>query len=406
MSRGPEQMGPRTDFSRYSHGQLYQMLHYGDEATTRAIADSWDGVGARLHEQASNLEIKLARFRQQWQGGAAEQYQLMISDLSTGLRRIGDAAFAIRDAAHDAGDALVRAKAWMPVPVEVPEVSALTVFLATTPQTVDPLASTQEVAQLRQRQSDAATELARYQQAVQASGAAHARAVAVMNELAVAYQLAEGGIPVPPEATGMPAEGDDASGWEQTDAGTDPEDGTGKPVFGTMFTAGVAAAAAATAGRLGARIVPPVPGWAKNKDADTATSTSSADEQADVDTASSGLGGLGGGGATGVGGGVGGSSQPVAPAAHSGLTGAGSAVGQSAAALRAATGAAGMGAGMMPMMPFMPFAPTGGDMGGSRRTPPWLTETEDVWGESVIITPPVLGEDPPDERQLPMEFPY
>ncbi|MBE1485524.1 WXG100 family type VII secretion target [Plantactinospora soyae] len=402
-------MRPRTDFSRYSHGQLYQMLHHGDEATTRAIADSWDGIGARLHEQASNLEIKLARFRQQWQGGAAEQYQLMISDLSTGLRRIGDAAFAVRDVAHDAGDALVKAKAWMPVPVEVPEVSALTVFLATTPQAVDPLASGQEVAQLRQRQSDAATELFRHQQAVQASDAAHARAVAVMNELAVAYQMAEGGIPVPPEAAGaagVPADGDGTSGWGQVDAaGADPGSGTGRPVFGTMFTAGVAAAAAATAGRLGARIVPPVPGWAKNKKADKSAGTSAAG-RADVGTGSAGLGGLGGGGVTGVGGGVGGSGQPAVPAAHSGLTGAGSAVGQSAAALRAATGAAGMGAGMMPMMPFMPFAPTGGDMGGSRRTPPWLTETEDVWGESSIITPPVLGEDPPDDRHQPLEFPY
>lgn len=405
-------MRPRTDFSRYSHGQLYQMLHHGDEASTRAIADSWDGVGARLHEQASNLEIRLARFRQQWQGGAAEQYQLMISDLSAGLRRIADAAFAIRDAAHDAGDALVKAKAWMPVPVEVPEVSAVTMFLATTPQTVDPLASSQEVAQLRQRRSDATTELSRYRQAVQASDAAHARAVAVMNELAVAYQVAEGGIPVPPEAAGVagvPADEEDASGWERGDAaGTDPEDGTGRPVFGTMFTAGVAAAAAATAGRLGARIVPPVPGWAKNKDAGKTASTGTAagTARADAGTLADGLGGLGGGGATGIGGGVGGSGQPAAPAAHAGLAGTGSAVGQSAAALRAVTGAAGMGAGMMPMMPFMPFAPTGGDTGGSRRTPPWLTETEDVWGESAIITPPVLGEDPPDERHQPMEFPY
>jgi hypothetical protein len=36
----------------------------------------------------------------------------------------------------------------------------------------------------------------------------------------------------------------------------------------------------------------------------------------------------------------------------------------------------------------------GGDMGGGRRVPPWLVETEDVWGESSNVTPSVIGEEP------------
>jgi hypothetical protein len=49
----------------------------------------------------------------------------------------------------------------------------------------------------------------------------------------------------------------------------------------------------------------------------------------------------------------------------------------------------------MPMMPMMPMAPGGHDMAGARRIPPWLMETEEVWGQSATITPPVVGEDPP-----------
>jgi hypothetical protein len=34
--------------------------------------------------------------------------------------------------------------------------------------------------------------------------------------------------------------------------------------------------------------------------------------------------------------------------------------------------------------------------GTGRRVPPWLVETEDVWGESTPVAPAVLGEDPTD----------
>jgi hypothetical protein len=32
-------------------------------------------------------------------------------------------------------------------------------------------------------------------------------------------------------------------------------------------------------------------------------------------------------------------------------------------------------------------------MGTGRRIPPWLVETEDVWGESSAVTPGVIGEE-------------
>lgn len=391
---------PKTNFPRYSHPQLYQMLHDGDESTARSAADQWDGVGARLHEQAGNLETKLAAFRAQWQGGAAEQYQLMITDLSTGLRRIGDAMFAMRDTDHEAADSLVTAKANMPPPSAVPDISPATVYLATTPVEVDPMASTQDVAALRQRQADASAELAGYQQAARTADSAHARAVAVMNELSVEYQVAGDDMPVTPRAGTRNVPVDDGSG-EAVAADEDEVDADGRtapPVFGTMFTAGVAAAAAATAGRLGMKLVPKVPDWAKKADKDK---QDKAKTEAAAVKGGGGLGGLGklGGGIGGFGG-----NAPL-PVASPGMLSGTSAAGQAAAALRAAAGAAGAGASM-PFMPFMPFAPMGANGANARRVPPWLTETEDVWGESAVITPPVLGEDPPQDRRRPTDFSF
>ncbi|MGK4597899.1 WXG100 family type VII secretion target, partial [Amycolatopsis sp. w19] len=62
-----------------------------------------------------------------------------------------------------------------------------------------------------------------------------------------------------------------------------------------------------------------------------------------------------------------------------------------------AAGAAGAAAakGAMPMMPMMPMGMgAGGDMGSGRRIPPWLVETENVWGQSSPVAPAVLGEEP------------
>jgi hypothetical protein len=54
--------------------------------------------------------------------------------------------------------------------------------------------------------------------------------------------------------------------------------------------------------------------------------------------------------------------------------------------------AGGMGGSMMP---FMPMGGMGDGGGMNRRIPPWLVETESVFGgESVPVTPPVIGEIP------------
>ncbi len=44
-------------------------------------------------------------------------------------------------------------------------------------------------------------------------------------------------------------------------------------------------------------------------------------------------------------------------------------------------------------------------MDSARRIPPWLTETEDVWGEPQDTAPPVIGAAPAEEYPRP-GYPY
>jgi len=106
-----------------------------------------------------------------------------------------------------------------------------------------------------------------------------------------------------------------------------------------------------------------------------------------------------------LGGHLGSTATPVHATGYPGLAGAGAAA--AAVAAPAAAGAlsgAATSASQMPYMPFMPFAGAGmngegGGGGSGRRVPSWLVETEDVWGESTPVTPPVIGEDhPPGSR--------
>ncbi|WP_249044508.1 WXG100 family type VII secretion target [Crossiella equi] len=390
----------QTDFARYSHRQLWDMLHAGQPKTMRAAADSWDAVGARLHEQAGNLERQLDRFRHQWRGGAAEQYQSMITDLAGGLRRTAEAALAMRDLSHDAAEALVRAQATMPPPSDVPEVSAATLRMASTPIQLGPGVSPELHARVAQQQAQAVAEVRAQQQAQQVASANHARAVLIMEDLAGRYRTAEASIPESPATTPVPGGTSGVSG----------DAPARRPLFGGMFTSGLAAASAAAAGRF-AGVLPKVPDWAKKPNPQDGSGSGTggagglAGEAAKLGAGAAGLGAglgkLGGGGGAGKVGGAGG----PAPQALAGLAGGAAGAARAAGALGAAAAAAGAAAqqvGGMPMMPMMPMGGQGmgGDMGG-RRIPPWLVETEDVWGESSVITPQVIGEEPTDTPPQP-----
>jgi uncharacterized protein YukE len=406
-------MSPHTNFAQYSHEQLYTMLFASDPETVGDAAGIWDTTGKGLHDKANDLQSQLSGFQGKWQGGAAQQYQSMISDLTEGIRKVADTAFAMRDLTHDAGEALTTARAKMPKPVTVPQVSPSVVSLATTQIQVQADTPPQVVAQMQQQQSAAIAQVRDQQSAVAASNAAHAEAVMVMQALAGDYTTAQQSIPPSPNADQVPSgttpttTQSDSSGvsapivsssWVNTATGTTttlPAGGVptgqpqgGSPLFGGMFTAGLAAASAAAFGRFGS-IMPKIPGFAKPK-ADEKSTTPAGAKLGDGASFKLPGGGGAGGGIGGIGGGVSGASVPTSMVASAGTPTADLAGGALGAAVADAAGSKAMG----PMMPMMPMNGAGAnDMGGGRRIPPWLVETEDVWGESSAVAPSVIGED-------------
>jgi hypothetical protein len=340
------------------------------------------------------------------------------------------------------------------MPVDVPVVAPAAVALASAPIQVDANTPATVVMQIQQGRSDAIAAVQGQQQASAAADAAHAKAVLVMQTLAQDYMAAQGTIPPAPDAASpvpampkpsgigpapqvpvmMPIAtpgGPQDVGWSLSGDLTTPPGATitnptsgvplpgatpkqpQSPLFGDMFTAGVAAASAAVFGRFGS-VIPKVPAFATKKPGGTgangSTTTDGSTPQLGDRAAAAGLTGpqLAGAGAGGDalaglkgiggigGGGVGGIGGMAAPSASPSMLGAvGTSSELAAAAGGAVGGAAANAAGGMPMMPMMPMGGgmMCGDMGGGRRIPPWLVETEDVWGESSSVAPTVIGEE-------------
>jgi uncharacterized protein YukE len=418
-----------TNFAAYSHQQLYAMLQAGDPNSARHAADKWKSASLHLHEQAHNLNSELTEFKDQWTGGAADQYQHMIVDLANGISKVAQTAEAMNVMLGDAADALVKAKNEMPPPVSVPDVSPSDLALAVNPPLLPPDSSPAVVQAAAQQRQQAITNVEAQQSAANAAGSAHGKAIAVMTTLAGEYSVAEESIPASPNAVetpvAPPAGGGAGStgspglvGNGVTDPGVTvtPGDGhplptgttqpgttvpTSNPLFGDMFTAGLAAASAAAFGRFGS-IMPKVPGWATGKDPKENKDEAPGTKLGGGAGVEGGAGGgipIGGGDAPSIGGGVpgGGLGGGDAPAAHSGLAGDGGSGNALSGLAGGAAGAAGAVAAKsaMPMMPMMPMGMGGGgDMGSGRRIPAWLVETENVWGQSAPVAPPVIGEEP------------
>ncbi len=441
-----------TDFAQYSHQQLCAMLYAGNPQTSRATAATWDDTGNSLHDQANRLESQLSGFSNSWQGGAANQYKTMMTDLISGIRKVADTAYSMRNLAEDTAQAQETARAEMPPPVDVPAVPPAAVALASAPIQVDATTPAGVVMQIQQARSAAIAAVQGQQAASAAADAAHAKAVLVMQTLAQDYATAQSDIPPAPDAVATPTVPSAGGGvqpvsvpmllmtstggvtdtsWSMSGDLTsppgsptpDPTSGVPlagakptqpqSPLFGDMFTAGVAAASAAVFGRFGS-LIPKVPAFANKKDGSTPTNgTTTTDGSTPKlgDRTAAGLSGLSGaklagagaGGAAlsglkglggGIGGGMGGMAPP-APSAAPSMLGTSGVTSELASAAGAAGGAAASSAGGMPMMPMMPMGAgmMGGDMGGGRRIPPWLVETEDVWGESSSVSPTVIGED-------------
>lgn len=426
-----------TNFAAYSHQQLYAMLQAGDPNTARHAAHKWQSTGTGLFEQSENLTGELKDFSGSWTGGAADKYHTMITDLVGGIRKVAQTAHAMNNLLEDAADALVKAKKEMPPPVAVPDVSPADVSLAVNPPLLPPDSSQATIINAAQQRQQAIANVEAQQQAAGAASAAHSKAIVVMTQLAGEYTTTEESFPASPNAVAPPpvtgggtAPGGGSVGNNIGDTpgvGVTPGDNThplpsdgstppttgqpgqvpkSNPLFGDMFTAGLAAASAAAFGRFGS-IMPRVPGWAAGKNPNDGKDKNGEPVGGGAGGAGATAGGagggvpIGGGGAPSLDGGAiggGGLAGPgEAPAAFSGLAGDGSAGSAMSGLAGGAAGAAGAAAakGAMPMMPMMPMGMgAGGDMGSGRRIPPWLVETENVWGQSSPVAPAVLGEEP------------
>jgi uncharacterized protein YukE len=434
-----------TSFASYSHQDLYNMLFASDPATVREAAAAWQSTGRMLADQAQQLKHRLVNFSQMWQGAAADEYKSMITDLANGLDKVGTGALAMNDLMSQSAEAVEKARAAMPPPQQVPDLDPQVMAAATAAPPSEIAANPGASAQFAASQQQAQQAVQTHQAQLAAASAAQTQAVQVMQTLATDYGSTEDSVPASPESVGtgptgvpdgtganvavidsqgnpgsmptlagMTASGNgsmvlDSSG-QLVSSGTAPSASIpSSPLFGHMFTAGLAAASAAASGRFGS-VMPRLPSFLnpkpKNPDGTAAASAAGiaaraaaarAAAGAKLSTAGSGGGGgFGGGGLGGVGGGgLTGPSASAYPGLISGSGGAGvtgaAAAGQLAAGAAAgAPGAAGGSA--MPMMPMGGMgAGAGGDMGG-RRIPPWLVETEDVWGESSAVSPPVIGE--------------
>ncbi len=436
-----------TSFASYSHQDLYNMLFASDPSSVREAAAAWQSTGRMLADQAQQLKHRLVNFSQMWQGAAAEEYKSMITDLANGLDKVGTGALAMNDLMSQSAEAVEKARAAMPPPQQVPDLDPQVMAAATAAPPAEIVANPAASAQFTANQQQAQQAVQAHQGQLAAASASQAQAVQVMQSLATEYGSTEDSVPASPESVGTGPTGvPDGSGTNvpildaQGHLGSMPTltgmiggnasmvlDSTGQlvssgtapsasipssPLFGHMFTAGLAAASAAASGRFGS-VMPRLPSFLhpkpKNPDGTAAATAAGvaaraaaarAAAAAKLSTAGAGGGGFGGG-LGGVGGGGGGLSGPSA-SAYPGLisSSGGAGVTGAAAAGQLATGAAGAAAGApgaaggsaMPMMPMGGMgAGAGGDMGG-RRIPPWLVETEDVWGESSAVSPPVIGE--------------
>jgi WXG100 family type VII secretion target len=390
MTRHDDTPEVRTDFAHYSHAELVRMLYASDPATVRAVAATWSAAGTALHERSADLRQQLLSFQDKWTGGAADQYKSMIKDLAAGIDEVATTVLEVRNLTDAAADALRTAREQMPAAVAVPVVSSATLSLASTPlPAVAPPGDS--LAAMAARQANARAAVAQQQRAQAAATAAQDQAVQIMTTLANQYSAVRAAMPVTPAAAGPPVLTKDTTGATVivTPTGVtyriNPNLGSVTvipaanpqpaqvPLFGQMFSAGLASAAAA----LGGRFARAVSGFVHSGIDPGAVPVDAAAKAA----ASVGAGGFGGG-------------AGLQMAASPLLTGSAAALGTTVGLAAGAAGAAGsFTGGFMPAMPF------GGMMGAAdgmnaRRVPPWLVETEDVWGESSAVAPSVIGADP------------
>ena len=396
--------GSVTDFSGYTLVQLNQMLDQSNPASCRNAAQAWGSVGNLVYEQAGNLESRLRSVAAAWSGTASAEYKQMMTALISGMRRVAETAFQMRDVMYYALDALNTARAELPAPVDMPAVSPASLAVATTPFRIGPNTPPHVAAQLQQRHTTAVQAVQRQQRAAAAASAAHAQAITVMQELAGCYVAAQDAIPLSPAAAGLAvAASAQPAAPARASAAAALSGSSGSPATAQLSAAArsgtaTAAAAAAAAGRFGS-LMPALPAFARPQLGLTGDARPAADASrlgagtvpAVRGAAVRGMAAAAAGGWPGTA--VGGTGAQ--PTAGPGMGGADPGPVASPAGGNAGGAAASSVSGSETTMPVMPMSGLAGaglrNAGGSRRNPSWLVETQDVWGESFPAAPGLIG---------------
>jgi hypothetical protein len=265
---------PLTDFAAFSHPELVAMLDAGDVASAQHAADVWRQVARSFAERAHDVEAQLKEFAPYWKGGAADQYKMMMLEFIEGVDEVSDILGITKNLVHSSAESLAAAKKAMPAVVSVPDLSATATAFQPALARSSPIAwgaltdgqqndtiEAWDSLDVQQQQSIVA-EIENRQAMALTAGSVHAKAIAVMKELAVQYLGITETMPALPTAGNAPAvpEAESVSIENQALAQADIDNsvamrpgitttGAHESLFNDMFAYGSLAAGAAVTGR-------------------------------------------------------------------------------------------------------------------------------------------------------------
>ncbi|GAB1516104.1 hypothetical protein [Actinophytocola sp. KF-1] len=122
---GSPTMPGGTNWNAYSHEELYAMVHDGaDPGQVGEQAAVLDGLGRGAAEAADDLSARRGQVGEVWAGQASSAFGSTLGEHSAGGAAVAEHAAALSAAVLRASEALSRAQATMPHPVDVAAATA------------------------------------------------------------------------------------------------------------------------------------------------------------------------------------------------------------------------------------------------------------------------------------------